>query len=816
MFSVEKGPSSEEQPEDNVNSEAGPEREQPAPESGEPEPPPLEVESSVEVEEKEFPEERERTLEQVDKELDDTRSRYVQARRLRRNIIRGGKLAQALGRTIEDEEGNTVDLGGNEGEETLVRFREQYESLLSERRKQSLKGYLENARSQGFSEEQIEQNLQGGILEMLRREDESLDQLATEREKGTGDRFKNWWRTHTGIRIAVGAGLLGAGILTGGAGFVAARSAWSGFGTFMGGEAAMERWSKRIGQKGIIDRIYGSAKKLQEGEREKKIGEEIHDLSEEEVQQEMARLRTLREVKGVTLEHAGRLGARTADIIRELQMREYKIAAQRFHRKVEVEKIDETQARAELFSEYLQNESERIDQAVDDAGDRERIKSIKRKAIAAAAGLTVGALIGNRAFTAGGEEQAAGAAEAVQEEFAEEQVQSLSSEPHIAQLVEEGPPPPGLEAELEVTPASREEFPELWKEFSPSGEAEMTYADWRLNLPKEPPENVGDILTHYEEMPGRAPMTYEDWRLNLPEKPPSDMQQWFGEMAEAEAPTGIGEAASYTETVEQGDSVWKVAERLLEKQYGSDFTELNEAQRTYVIDAIKDKVAAHPGQFGLENADRIVPGQKIDFSSVFGDVDSVKEVFQNAEGLSEKAMDAIVANNEQLAEWMQSHPGEALTSEKVQEILSGAYGEAAPGEIIEPPTGTTPAGTEYITEHSTEAPPPPEVVPEGGNVELEGRLARKISNLIEKFNLRSKLVFQEHTEVRDRIFSLPAHTAAESRKGLIRALENLPEIDHKEAKAMAKPLHDIFKRLPAEFVHGKTVLEVLERVVFKG
>lgn len=79
---------------------------------------------------------------------------------------------------------------------------------------------------------------------------------------------------------------------------------------------------------------------------------------------------------------------------------------------------------------------------------------------------------------------------------------------------------------------------------------------------------------------------------------------------------------SFTEEAREGDSVWKLAERQLEKHYGGRFSELTDAQKTYAIDAVKDKIAS-----GLKNPDLIKVGQKIDFSPVFEDKPGMEEIF---------------------------------------------------------------------------------------------------------------------------------------------------------------------------------------------
>ncbi len=124
------------------------------------------------------------------------------------------------------------------------------------------------------------------------------------------------------------------------------------------------------------------------------------------------------------------------------------------------------------------------------------------------------------------------------------------------------------------------------------------------------------------------------------------------------------------ETAQKGDSIWKMAERQLEVRYSEKFTGLNEARKTYIIDAIKDKIAAKPEKFGLADIDEIKIGQKIDFSSIFEDKTEIDKVFIRANALVESQIKNIEHNNEVLIRyWLETSPDEKLTSEKIEEIL---------------------------------------------------------------------------------------------------------------------------------------------------
>jgi len=121
--------------------------------------------------------------------------------------------------------------------------------------------------------------------------------------------------------------------------------------------------------------------------------------------------------------------------------------------------------------------------------------------------------------------------------------------------------------------------------------------------------------------------------------------------------------------VQKGDSIWKIAAKQLEQRFGDKFNSLNEAQKTYVIDAIKDKVAAHPEKFGLTDIDQLKVGQKIDFSSIFEKNEELQKIFEKAGNLTPQQTENILRHNQEILNWVKAHPHEALTNEKVEQIL---------------------------------------------------------------------------------------------------------------------------------------------------
>jgi hypothetical protein len=133
-------------------------------------------------------------------------------------------------------------------------------------------------------------------------------------------------------------------------------------------------------------------------------------------------------------------------------------------------------------------------------------------------------------------------------------------------------------------------------------------------------------------------------------------------------PEATFETGSVVVEVQKGDSLWKIIDKQLENQEG--YADLNEAQKTYVIDALKDKVAADPEKFGLDNIDKLKIGQKIDLSELFQDKQP-ENLIAGVQDLSEGQMQNILDNNQKLKDWFTANPGEELTSAKTTEILEG-------------------------------------------------------------------------------------------------------------------------------------------------
>ncbi len=93
---------------------------------------------------------------------------------------------------------------------------------------------------------------------------------------------------------------------------------------------------------------------------------------------------------------------------------------------------------------------------------------------------------------------------------------------------------------------------------------------------------------------------------------------------------------SYVENIKMGGSVWKVAEHQLQEHFGKDFTNLPEGQRTYLIDAIKNKIVADPTRFGVTSGDAnvLAVGDHLNFKEIFSDQTFMKETLINAHQLT--------------------------------------------------------------------------------------------------------------------------------------------------------------------------------------
>jgi len=142
---------------------------------------------------------------------------------------------------------------------------------------------------------------------------------------------------------------------------------------------------------------------------------------------------------------------------------------------------------------------------------------------------------------------------------------------------------------------------------------------------------------------------------------------------------------------EKGDSVWKIIGRQMSERYGEKFDNLDEARKTYLIDALKDRVAVDPEKFGITNVDQIEAGKT--YNLLPGSRIEIEELMDKAKTLEEGIASQITEHDKMIEDWVKNHPGESLTTEKVDEILFGGKTEISDIEKYEEIASAKRAGT---------------------------------------------------------------------------------------------------------------------------
>ncbi|MBI4121130.1 MAG: hypothetical protein HY457_02655 [Parcubacteria group bacterium] len=169
-------------------------------------------------------------------------------------------------------------------------------------------------------------------------------------------------------------------------------------------------------------------------------------------------------------------------------------------------------------------------------------------------------------------------------------------------------------------------------------------------------------------------------KVVTPEMPPasdyaegSGVYAVGGEVGSQESVVQIGAEAARTITAEvaKGDTVWG----LLKNGLGEKLAGLSPEQQTYVIDGLKDKLAAMtPAELkdlGIKsgNIDRIFPGQKLDFTSLLGDSSLVEKLKAGAENLTAEQLQNIREGGVALPPTPLAEAMEAPTVEQAAEVL---------------------------------------------------------------------------------------------------------------------------------------------------
>jgi hypothetical protein len=169
--------------------------------------------------------------------------------------------------------------------------------------------------------------------------------------------------------------------------------------------------------------------------------------------------------------------------------------------------------------------------------------------------------------------------------------------------------------------------------------------------------------------------------------------------------------------VKAGDSAWKILQDTLKQ--GEKFKELSEAQKTYVLSALTNKVLKNPGDYGIGEDGVLKIGTKTDFTKLFEDEKELGKIFDKARGLTKSQAENILQNNKKIETWVKQNPDELLTKEKVSEILNQEI------EVEPEPDPVVDGSSEVIIKNNEVKPinPEPAEVEEGlneGNTMLAG------------------------------------------------------------------------------------------------
>lgn len=337
------------------------------------------------------------TMRQLDntEQLTDHRNEYLRAKRLRGNVFRG-TFGRLFGRIMNRGE-RTVDFGGEQGREDLNVIRQEYQEGLNAHRRVQLQAFETELRTRLDAGEiaptDFNFEIRQIMVELMREEQTNIDHLAEQGiERNMFEPMKELWRQRLGTRNIVGGALLGGAIITGGApSIIAARAAYGSVGSYVSTEAALERYSKAIGHKGLIHEINKAGTFVTEDA----MYRHIYSLPVEEVQREAARLRMLQVEKGVPVD-ALRASRFDNGMIADLVLRR---ANELIANRVLGENLHTENPNlnfANIVSENLAREQDVANEAVENEVDREQVNKLRRKTLAVIAAGVTGWLIGGK------------------------------------------------------------------------------------------------------------------------------------------------------------------------------------------------------------------------------------------------------------------------------------------------------------------------------------------------------------------------------------------------------------------------------------
>lgn len=347
--------------------------------------------------------------------LNNARDRYFKALTMRGRIANRG-IGKLFGRYLEDEDGKKMVFGGTEGKINLERLEREYTDAANNAFRDRL-GHLLDVMPEGTSREVAFQRSRDLMVTHQRQEQDEINKRIKEGEFKTGwldkkaHKWNTFWRSSKGN---IGR-MLGGGIVGGIAGTLAVMSAKIGlkraaivgggiltgglvnglagaYGTYKLTEAALERRGPTgMTQRGWVD------------ENADYKPEDVASLEEDIVFQEAARLRGMQIVKNTAIDDAfvsgvfGKAREKRRALVNALMEREWQLRAQRAVDEVMnngfIERPSDEGERTRLqhlLTQQTLKELRDRERRVAHETDNERNARIKRKAAAAAAGLSVG------------------------------------------------------------------------------------------------------------------------------------------------------------------------------------------------------------------------------------------------------------------------------------------------------------------------------------------------------------------------------------------------------------------------------------------
>ena len=185
----------------------------------------------------------------------------------------------------------------------MSKRRQEYQSLVD----QSVTTKIEQNLEQFMQEnEDVQNKMEARVrlaLQYRKEEFEKVQQEFSGAEKSRSEKLKEWWRNHYKERLVTSGVLLGASFIPGvNMAAIVARRILSGAGTAIAVETLLSKWNE-VGLANELSKEYRkNLKNNGEEEAKEKLREKIESFSFEDLQKEINRLTVLAERKGKKLE----------------------------------------------------------------------------------------------------------------------------------------------------------------------------------------------------------------------------------------------------------------------------------------------------------------------------------------------------------------------------------------------------------------------------------------------------------------------------------------------------------------------------------